>query len=257
MLIRRYEGGRTESDEQQHRQLQQRGRPFEQPRRPRMQPLQHAKRAAAAGGQRDLIDHIASQRAQVKEELIRGRQRAHAPRLQAREVRPVQFVQVDRRTVGLPLQRDSRRLVQPVTLGRPITAEQMVGQLQAKVVTERRSSGLRDNPALRDKEVAGPTGCGDGSAFFFRRRCGAGRTLANRRFGRLGLRRQPADRNDDLVQFTFDVARQAVAAVAQQARQFAHRLPGKLVGDPMHGDHGDTLRRHAHDLLSPRRSPAH
>jgi hypothetical protein len=72
VLGQRQEGGHAEGHHQQHRQLQQRRGSLEQPRRPGVQPLQQAQRPSAAGGQRDLVDHVARQRVEVEEQLIRG-----------------------------------------------------------------------------------------------------------------------------------------------------------------------------------------
>ncbi len=83
LLARRHERRRTEHDHQQHRQLDNCGRCFHQPRHPRVQALQEAPRRAPTGAERNLIDHIGRKRAQMEEQLVQRRQCMQAARAEA------------------------------------------------------------------------------------------------------------------------------------------------------------------------------
>ena len=199
-----------------------------------MQPLQRPQPTTASGRERNLIDHVARQRAQVKHQLVARRQRADAAGLQTRVVGPVHFVQIDRRVIGLPSQQYARRFEQRVAFGGNVTLLEIVGQRQTKIVRQTRRARI----AVLEIELAGSSGFEIQPA----RRTGRGT------FARC---RQRSDRNQDLLQFAFDVARRPAAAVTQQSREFADGLPGLLIGNAVYRDDRDALvlLRHARPLF--------
>ena len=244
LLRLRHERGHAEGEQQHHRHLQQRGRRAQQPRRPRVQQLQQSPGAWRAGrmtGKHHLVDDVARQRAQVEQQLVRGRKRPRAAGLEARVVGPVELVEVDRAAVGAALERDARRLVECVALGGLVARQQVVGQRDAEIVRGARRAAARRRAAgsrlrLAAIEVARRAGARQARALGLAG-CGGGRSGRGMR----GVRRQRGDRNQHAVRLAFAVARRTVGAVAQQARELAHRLPRQLVRHTMHGDDRDAL----------------
>jgi hypothetical protein len=67
---------------------------------------------AAAGCERDLVDDVGRERAQVEEELVERGQRPPSALAKPREVSPVELEEIDGAAVRPAPERHARRLVQ-------------------------------------------------------------------------------------------------------------------------------------------------
>ena len=132
-LIGRHQRHDAEQHQEEHRQLNERRRPLHQPREPGVHALQHAPRRATADAERDLVDDIRRERAQVEEELIERRQRAPAAGAEPREIRPVELEDVDGAIVRPAAERDARGLVQRLAFREVETPEEVVVQRDAEI----------------------------------------------------------------------------------------------------------------------------
>src|SRR5258705_1823562 len=103
------------------------------PREPRVQALQKPPGGAAPDLQRDLIDDIGRQRAQMEEELIERGEGPESAFAQPREIGPVELEDVDGAIVRPPAQGHAGRFIERFALRELETAEQVVVQREAEI----------------------------------------------------------------------------------------------------------------------------
>ena len=127
----------AEYDHQQHRELEHRGRPLHEPRDPGLEPLQQAPGRSALRAERNLVDQVGRERAQVEEQLVQRRECAQAARPQAGQIGPVHLVDIDHPVVGLAAERNARGLVKRIAFGQHQPAEQIVVEGDAEILRRR------------------------------------------------------------------------------------------------------------------------
>ena len=127
----------AEYDHQQHRELEHRGRPLHEPRDPGLEPLQQAPGRSALRAERNLVDQVGRERAQVEEQLVQRRECAQAARAQAGQIGPVHLVDIDHPVVGLAAERNARGLVKRIAFGQHQPAEQIVVEGDAEILRRR------------------------------------------------------------------------------------------------------------------------
>jgi hypothetical protein len=231
LLIGRHQRRRAEQQQQEHRQLHERRRALHQPREPRVHALQEPPGPGAADAERDLVDDVGRERAQVEEELIQRGQRPQSPLAEPREIGPVELEEIDGAIVGAPAQRHPRGLVQGVALRELEASEEIIVQREAEIGGGRRLLRLVE-PARR----AGPPSRHVGSSPVARRR--ARRCVADP-----PARFEPRHRHQDFVDLTGHVARGVGPAVAEETRELAHGLSRALIGYAVDHDDGDAFGR--------------